>query len=40
MDGMKNCGLTGNSLRNKAWGNVKKNFPKLFHPLAAGTADH
>lgn len=39
MSSMKDCGLQGNSLRNKAWANVKKNFPKLFEPLAAGTAD-
>lgn len=37
MSSMKDCGLQGNSLRNKAWANVKKNFPKLFEPLAAGT---
>jgi hypothetical protein len=39
MESLKNCGMTGNSLRNKAWANVKKQFPKLFEPLAAGTAD-
>jgi hypothetical protein len=32
MKAMSDCGLKGNSLRNKAWGNVKKNFPKLFAP--------
>lgn len=33
------CGLKGNAKRNRAWSNVKKNFPKLFEPLASGTGD-
>lgn len=37
MKAMSDCGLKGNSLRNKAWANVKKNFPKLFEPTAPST---
>lgn len=31
---LSDCGLKGNSLHNKAYANVKKNFPKLFAPVA------
>jgi hypothetical protein len=30
MDALKNCGLKGNALRNRAWANVKGHMPSLF----------
>jgi hypothetical protein len=36
---MGDCGLKGNALHNRAYANVKKNFPKLFQPVAHGAAE-
>ena len=30
MKSLSGCGVTGNSLRNKAWANMKRQYPKLF----------
>ena len=34
------CALTGNSLRNRAWGNVKKHMPSLFTDGGSAHDDH